>query len=93
MIIIYNAANSLDANMIKGLLEQYNIHAFIQGEYLQGGAGQLPTADLVTVSVVDDQQTAAKKIIKEWEAGAIVEEDANTNLVDGALSATASTAP
>ena len=93
MIVIYHAANSLDANMIKGLLEQYNIRAFIQGEYLQGGAGQLPTADLVTVSVLDEHQIEAKKIIGEWEAGAIVEENTNPNLVDGALSATASTAP
>lgn len=87
MIIIYHAANSLDANMIKGLLEQYEIRAFIQGEYLQGGMGELPAADLVTVSVDDENYTEAKKVIVEWEAATIVEEEPNTNLLGGALNA------
>jgi len=87
VIIIYHAANSLDANMIKGLLEQYEIRAFIQGEYLQGGMGELPAADLVTVSVDDENYTEAKKVIVEWEAATIVEEEPNTNLLGGALNA------
>lgn len=87
MVIIYHAANSLDANMIKGLLEQYNIRAFVQGEYLQGGAGELPAADLVTVGVADEHEAEAKKIINEWDAGSIVEDISNTSLVDGDLSA------
>lgn len=87
MIIIYHAANSLDANMIKGLLEQYEIRAFIQGEYLQGGMGELPAADLVTVSVDNENYTEAKKIIAEWEAAKVIEEEPNTNLVGGALNA------
>ena len=87
MIIIYHAANSLDANMIKGLLEQYEIRAFIQGEYLQGGMGELPAADLVTVSVDDDNYNEAKKMIAEWEAATVIEEETSTILVGGALNA------
>ena len=86
MIIIYHAANSLDANMIKSLLEQCHIRAFIQGEYLQGGMGELPAADLVTVSVDDENFTEAKKMI-EWEAATIIEENPSPNLVGGALNA------
>lgn len=85
MIIVYDAANSLDANMIKGLLEQYEIRAFIQGEYLQGGMGELPAADLVKVSVDDKNFTEAKHIIAEWEAATILEEDKSTILLGGAL--------
>lgn len=87
MIIIYHAANSLDANMIKSLLEQCHIRAFIQGEYLQGGMGELPAADLVTVSVDDDNYTEAKKMIAEWEAATVIDEEASTNLAGGALNA------
>lgn len=85
MIIIYQAANSLDANMIKGLLLQYNIQSYIQGEYLQGGVGDLPMADLVTVSVVNEHEAEAKKIVAEWQSGSIVKEEPSTNLVGGAL--------
>ena len=81
MIIIYHAANSLDANMIKGLLAQYDIQSFIQGEYLQGGAGELPTADLVTVSVVNGYETEAKNIIAEWQSAAILEEEEEENTI------------
>lgn len=85
MIIIYHAANSLDANMITGLLTQFNIQSYIQGEYLQGGVGDLPMADLVTVSVADEYEAEAKKIVAEWQAGVIVEEESSTTLVGGAL--------
>ena len=85
MIIIYRAANSLDANMIKGLLEQHNISAYIQGEYLQGGVGELPATDLVTVSVHVEHQVEARKIIAEWEAASIIEEEPSPTLLDGAL--------
>jgi len=84
MIIVYRAANSLDANMIKGLLAQYNIPAFIQGELLQGGAGELPATDLVTVGVANEHQEEAKKIIEEWESGTTIEEP-EVNLVGGDL--------
>ncbi len=87
MIIIYHAANNLDANMIKGLLEQYGIRAFIQGEYLQGGMGELPAADLVKVSVDENDYTEAKKIIIEWESAIVVEDETTTTLVGGALNA------
>lgn len=83
MIIIYHAANSLDANMIKGLLAQYNIESFIQGEYLQGGMGELPAADLVTVSVINSDEATAKKVIAEWQSAAIVEEENTNPLGDG----------
>lgn len=83
MIIIYHAANSLDANMIKGLLAQFNIESFIQGEYLQGGMGELPAADLVTLSVVNTHEAEAKKIITEWQSAAIVEDENTIPLGDG----------
>ncbi len=87
MIIVYHASNSLDANMIKGLLEQYGIHAYIQGEYLQGGVGDLPAAGLVTVSVDNEQQVEARKIVAEWETASIIEDAPNTNHVGGELNA------
>lgn len=88
MVIVYHAANSLDANMIRSLLEQYGIRAYIQGEYLQGGVGELPTTGLVTVSVDNTQQTDARKIITEWETGSILDEYSKTNHEGGVLNAT-----
>lgn len=87
MITIYHAANSLDAYMIKGLLEQYGIKAYVQGDYLQGGIGELPTFDLVSVNVNDEHQIEAKKIIMEWESASIIQEETIANHVGGELNA------
>jgi putative signal transducing protein len=87
MMIIYHAANSLDAHMIKGLLEQFGIHAYIQGEYLQGGIGDLPVTGLVTVSVDNNNHREATKIVNEWQAGLIIEEETSISLSDGVLNA------
>jgi hypothetical protein len=87
VIIIYHAANSLDAHMIKSLLAQSNIRAFIQGEYLQGGMGELPAADLVTVRVDDENYIEARQIVIEWEAATIITEAPSTNLLGGVLNA------
>jgi len=75
MIIVYHANNSLDANMIKSLLEQQGIPAYIQGEHLQSGVGELPAGDLVKVSVDNENAVNAKTIIEDWEDGEIISED------------------
>jgi hypothetical protein len=67
MKIVYNAANSIEAHMLKNMLEQLDIPAYIQGEHLQSGAGELPISGLVKVNVDDQNVIIAKKIIKEWE--------------------------
>jgi hypothetical protein len=75
MVIVYSASNGFNAHIIKGLLEQFNIPAYIHGEYLQGGVGELPsTANLVKVLVDDANQNEAETIIKQWECAPITDE-------------------
>jgi hypothetical protein len=68
MITVYHASNSMDAHMIKSLLEQQEIPAYVQGEYLQGGIGEVSTMDFIKVAVHNDHHEAARKIITEWES-------------------------
>ena len=75
MIVVYSASNGVNAHIVKGLLAQFDIPAYIHGEYLQGGVGELPsTANLVKVLVDDVNQVEAEKIIKAWEEIPIIEE-------------------
>lgn len=89
MQIVYDAANSLEAYVIKGMLEQHDIPTYIQGEHLQSGVGELHSiTGLVKVSVDNANYKTARKIIKEWEAAepaqgtkkSSSESQANTNL-------------
>jgi len=64
---IYSAQNAIDAHIIKGLLEQQGIAARVDGEYLQGGIGELPLIDLVTVSVAEEDLENALRVLREYE--------------------------
>ncbi len=73
MITIYNASNSIEAYLIKNLLEQQEIAAYVFGDYLQGGVGEIPAIGLVTVNVSDSDYTKAKEIVAEWDANTVIE--------------------
>ena len=74
MMIVYNASNSIEAYLIKNLLEQQEIVAYVFGDYLQGGVGEIPAIGLVTVNVSDSDLTRAKEIVDEWDASVIIED-------------------
>lgn len=65
---LYQAANTLEAHMIVGMLEQQGIDARIDGEYLQGGAGELQAMNLVQIMVEEADYPAAKAIVDDWDA-------------------------
>ncbi|MDE3209610.1 MAG: DUF2007 domain-containing protein, partial [Pseudomonadota bacterium] len=45
MHIAYRAESLIDAHLVKDALERAEIPAFVTGEYLTGGVGQLPAMD------------------------------------------------
>jgi len=68
MRAIYEPAHSIEANLIVGLLQQFGIEAHIAGEYLQGGAGELPAFGLIRVMVADGDAETARQLIEEWNS-------------------------
>ncbi len=68
---VYEAANSIEAHMILHLLEQGELKACVQGEYLLGAIGELPVNGLVRVMVNDEDYLEAREIIELWESGDI----------------------
>lgn len=68
MRIVYRAANIIDANLVKGTLEQAGIPAFVNGEYLTGGIGELPVGGLVNVMVADIDVEHAQRIADDIDA-------------------------
>ena len=56
MKLLYEAANTVEAHMILNLLEQSSLSARIDGEYLQGGVGELQAIGIVRV-MVDEMPT------------------------------------
>ena len=69
MIKVFTAKNSIEANIVKGMLEANDIPAYVEGEYLQGAIGELAAIDFVFVSVDDVDLEKAVNLINEYEAG------------------------
>jgi hypothetical protein len=64
---VYNATNHIQAHIVMHVLEQAGVHALVQGEFLQSGAGELPLGNLVGVAVDDEDVEIAREIIEDWE--------------------------
>ena len=65
MKFVYQAENLLDAHLVKGALESQGIPAFVAGEHLTGGIGQLPAMGLLAVMVGDNDVESAEALIAE----------------------------
>lgn len=65
---VFEASSGLDAHMILNLLETHGISGRIEGEYLQGGIGELQAMGFVRVLVEDEDYATAREIIREWES-------------------------
>ena len=63
MRVVYEAENIIDAHLVKGLLEQDGVPAFVSGGYLTGALGELPVMGLVTVSVPESECARAAGIL------------------------------
>ncbi|MEO8746341.1 MAG: DUF2007 domain-containing protein [Rhodanobacter sp.] len=88
MHIVYRAENLFDAHLVKDALENAEIPAFISGEYLTGGVGQLPAMDYIAVMVPESAIPRARDIVHDVEATlaeARVAIDEQTDADDGAL--------
>lgn len=64
---IFEASSGLEAHMILNFLQQEGITGRIDGEYLQGGIGELQAMNMVHVLVNDSDYIKAKEIIKAWD--------------------------
>jgi Putative prokaryotic signal transducing protein len=66
--IVYEAENIIDANLVKNVLENEGIVAFVSGQYLTGAAGELPPLALVKVMVAEIDWPRARAIAESVDA-------------------------
>jgi hypothetical protein len=68
MKLLYEASNSIEAHLILQLIEQAGYAGRIDGEFLQGGIGELQAMGVVRVMVDENDYESAKVIVMEWDA-------------------------
>lgn len=67
MRLLYDAPNGIEAHLILNLLEQSGLSARIDGEYLQGGMGDIQAMGIVRVMVEETDYVDAMTIINAWD--------------------------
>jgi len=73
MKTIYQASNAVEAHMLQHYLQQEGIPCRVDGEFLQGAAGDLPATGLVRLVADESDYDRARTAITRWEAASIVE--------------------
>lgn len=69
MRTVYEAANIIDAHLVKQALDAVDIPAYIRGEALTGGMGELGVFGLVAVMVPDAAWPAAREVVQALGLG------------------------
>ena len=72
----YDAANLIDAHLVRQALEHAGIPAWVRGEALTGGMGELGVFGLVAVMVPDAAWPAAREVVEALQLADAGEEDA-----------------
>lgn len=72
MKTVLHALNSMEANVVKGLLESEGINCSVLGEYLQGAIGGLPATGLIRVVVEDEDYEQARLIVDGWSSAGLL---------------------
>lgn len=75
MVNVYSANSTTEAHLIKNLLEQHGVAAYVAGHYLQGGLGELPVINLIQVQVAAADESEAREILRDYEAGKFALDD------------------
>ena len=64
----------MDAQLVRGLLDSHGFDVHLQGEWLQGGVGELAPHDLFRLKVPERQAEAAREVIDDYETAELPED-------------------
>lgn len=65
MKVVYEAANLIDAHLVRHALEAADIPVYLRGEALVGGMGELPLFGVIGVCVPEAAWPQARAIVDE----------------------------
>src|SRR5690348_14011113 len=69
MKVVYEAANLIDAHLVRHALEAAEIPVFLRGEQLLGGMGELPLFGVIAVCVPEVVWPQAREIVQSLSLG------------------------
>ncbi|MBK1704130.1 hypothetical protein CKO40_06105 [Halochromatium glycolicum] len=65
---LYQAADRIEAQLLRDLLDRHRIQAAVFGDYLSGAVGELPADVYPTVWVIEDRDLPrARTVLQDWQ--------------------------
>lgn len=87
MRVVYEAANLIDAHLVRQALAHAGIPAWVRGEALTGGMGEIGVFGLVAVMVPDPAWPEARAVVEALRLGDAAATSPGVEGVPGALPA------
>ncbi len=66
MVKLFSADDTIEAHLLRHMLEQQGMQAFITGEHLESAIGELPAAGLVDVWVLEEHLEDAQDVLDDF---------------------------
>jgi acyl-CoA hydrolase len=67
MLCAYRPQDMSEAQLLRQILTDSHVNCYVSGEYLQGGIGDLPAADLIGLWVSAQDLGLARELISDWQ--------------------------
>ena len=83
MRTVYEAANLIDAHLVRQALEAEGIPAFVRGEALIGGMGDLGVFGLVAVMVPEAAWLRGRALVEVLDLGGIGDDEIDADEATG----------
>lgn len=87
MRVVYEAANVIDAHLVRQALEHAGLPAWVRGEALTGGIGEFGVFGLVAVMVPDECVAEARQVVEALGLGQPMDPVQDEDELPGALPA------
>jgi len=75
MRVVYDAANLIDAHLVRHALEAEGLPVYLRGESLVGGVGELPLFGVVAVCVPESTWADARAVVEDLQLNRGANED------------------
>ncbi len=60
--------SAIEGHLLLGLLRQQGLEAWLLGEHLLGGVGELPACGLLRLVVDEADRAGAEAVLQDWDA-------------------------
>ncbi|WP_349741259.1 putative signal transducing protein [Roseateles cavernae] len=75
--------SAIEGHLLLGLLRQQGLEAWLLGEHLLGGVGELPACGLLRLVVDEADRAGAEAVLQDWDAATPLPDESQPDVSHG----------